>query len=486
MEPRQSEQASALLAAIVDSSDDAIISKGLDGIVTSWNKGAERLFGYTADETIGKPITIIIPSDRLGEEPEILGRLQRGERVDHFETIRRRKDGALLNISLTISPVRDGRGTIIGASKIARDITDRKRAEEAIRTLNNQLSADLSAMARMQQLSTRLVQAEGFAELLDEIVAAGTEITGADMGNIQLLEDGVWKIVAQRGFDAASLQLFGEGSDYLVVCGTALERGERVIVEDIRESPIFIGTRASDVMLAAGVRAVQSTPLITRSGHVLGIFSTHYHAPQRPGDRELHRLDLLARQAADLIERKQSETALLASEAKFRQLAEELRRVNQDLEQFAYSASHDLQEPLRTIKIYSELLTQRYAGQIEGKGREFLDYLHQGASQMEILVRDLLTYTQVTKVDSPEQDADANEALTAALSNLSGAVAESGANITWGILPSLRVHGTHLKQLFQNLIGNAIKYRSPERPPVIHVSAQREGDAWLFSVRDMV
>jgi light-regulated signal transduction histidine kinase (bacteriophytochrome) len=110
--------------------------------------------------------------------------------------------------------------------------------------------------------------------------------------------------------------------------------------------------------------------------------------------------------------------------------------------------------------------------------------MHQGASQMEILVRDLLTYTQVTKVDSPEQDADANEALTAALSNLSGAVVESGTNITWGILPSLRVHGTHLKQLFQNLIGNAIKYRSPERPPVIHVSAQRDGDVWLFSVRD--
>src|SRR5450432_3422717 len=112
-----------LLSAIVDSSDDAIISKSLDGIITSWNKSAERLFGYAAKEMIGQPITLLIPPDRLDEEPEIISRLRRGERVEHFETIRGCKDGSMIDISLTISPIRDESGRIIGASKVARDIT---------------------------------------------------------------------------------------------------------------------------------------------------------------------------------------------------------------------------------------------------------------------------------------------------------------------------------------------------------------------------
>jgi two-component system, chemotaxis family, CheB/CheR fusion protein len=128
------------LAAIVESSDDAIVSKDLNGVIVSWNRGAERLFGYSADEVIGKSIMIIIPEEHEHEEPEILARIRRGERVDHYETIRRRKDGSRVNISLTISPVRDGRGRIVGASKIARDITDRKRAEEE----RNLLVAELS------------------------------------------------------------------------------------------------------------------------------------------------------------------------------------------------------------------------------------------------------------------------------------------------------------------------------------------------------
>ncbi len=123
-------EAAAFLAAIVESSDDAIISKSLQGIITTWNLSAERLFGYTADEAVGRPITILIPEDRLDEEPAILARINAGERVDHFETIRRRKDGTLIDISLTISPIRDSDGKIVGASKIARDISERKRAAE--------------------------------------------------------------------------------------------------------------------------------------------------------------------------------------------------------------------------------------------------------------------------------------------------------------------------------------------------------------------
>jgi PAS domain S-box-containing protein len=130
--PKQAEEITGLLAAIVASSDDAIISKNLNGTITSWNKSAERIFGYTSEEAIGEHITLIIPQERHAEEADILDRLRRGERIDHFHTVRRRKDGTLLQVSLTISPVRDLSGRVIGASKVARDITAQKEAERAL------------------------------------------------------------------------------------------------------------------------------------------------------------------------------------------------------------------------------------------------------------------------------------------------------------------------------------------------------------------
>jgi len=145
------EEMRQLLAAIVDSSDDAIVSKTLDGVIMSWNRGAQIIFGYTAAEAVGKHILLIIPEDLHAEEADVLARLRRGERIDHFETVRRTKDGRLIPISLTVSPVRDARGTIIGASKVARDISERKQAEEALRRSHEELeqrvrerTADLS------------------------------------------------------------------------------------------------------------------------------------------------------------------------------------------------------------------------------------------------------------------------------------------------------------------------------------------------------
>jgi PAS domain S-box-containing protein len=145
-ERKRAEQAAVHLASIVESSDDAIVSKDLDGIITTWNRGAERLFGYTAEEAIGKPITLLIPPDRLDEEPRIIERIRRGERVDHYETVRRRKDGSLIDISLTVSPMRDRNGRIVGASKIARDITERKLAEARLRESERRLQDLLTAI----------------------------------------------------------------------------------------------------------------------------------------------------------------------------------------------------------------------------------------------------------------------------------------------------------------------------------------------------
>jgi PAS domain S-box-containing protein len=134
------------LAAIVESSDDAIIAKNLDGIITNWNEGAERMFGYRHDEVIGKPITILLPCDRIDEEPQILARIRSGEKIHHFETVRRRKDGGLIDISLAVSPIRDGAGRIVGASNISRDISDRKRAEAKLKQSERRLQELLAAI----------------------------------------------------------------------------------------------------------------------------------------------------------------------------------------------------------------------------------------------------------------------------------------------------------------------------------------------------
>lgn len=158
---RESEQRLRYLGSIVENSDDAIVSKNLDGIITSWNSGAERIFGYTAEEAIGRPITIVVPADRQSEEREILTRIRRGERIDHFETIRQPKLGSRIFVSLTVSPVKDAAGKIVGASKIARNITEQKRAQDQIATLareaehrSKNLLANVQAAVNLSQSDT--------------------------------------------------------------------------------------------------------------------------------------------------------------------------------------------------------------------------------------------------------------------------------------------------------------------------------------------
>jgi PAS domain S-box-containing protein len=153
-ERKQAEERKAKLAAIVESSDDAIISKDLNGIITTWNTGAERIFGYAAWEVIGRSVTILGPPDRLDEVHGILERIRRGERVHHFETVRRRKDGTLLDVSLSVSPIIDESGKVVGASKVARDISERKRAEDALREKEDALEMARAELTRVSRLTT--------------------------------------------------------------------------------------------------------------------------------------------------------------------------------------------------------------------------------------------------------------------------------------------------------------------------------------------
>jgi len=163
---RRADEYAERLGAIVESSDDAIISKDLNGVIKSWNSGAQRLFGYTAEEAIGRPVTILIPEDRIDEEPEIIERIRRGERVDHYETVRMRKDGGLIDISLTVSPVRSSDGRIVGASKIARDISERRRAQQQQNLLLNEMKHRIkNTLAMVQALSMQTLRGASAAEL---------------------------------------------------------------------------------------------------------------------------------------------------------------------------------------------------------------------------------------------------------------------------------------------------------------------------------
>ena len=159
-ESKSAEQRLRLMASIVELSDDAIVSKTLDGIIANWNRGAERIFGYTSEEAIGQPITILIPADRQSEEGEILTRIRRGERIDHYETVRRRKDGSLIVVSLTVSPVRNAEGEVIGASKIARDITEQKRNQEQIALLAREAEHRSKNLLATVQATVMLSQSE--------------------------------------------------------------------------------------------------------------------------------------------------------------------------------------------------------------------------------------------------------------------------------------------------------------------------------------
>jgi PAS domain S-box-containing protein len=199
-ERKQAQQADSLLAAIVGSSDDAIISKNFDGIITSWNKSAERIFGYTADEAIGKPIMLLIPEGSRGEEEEIIARLRRGERVDHFETTRVRKDGSTLDVSLTISPVRDGTGRVAGASKVARDITERKLAERALRNSEESFRAIVETTPEC----VKLVARDG---TLLHMNSSGLAMVGAD-GAEMVIGKNVYDLIAPQ--DRERFRAFNE------------------------------------------------------------------------------------------------------------------------------------------------------------------------------------------------------------------------------------------------------------------------------------
>lgn len=329
------------LAAIIESSDDAIIGKSLDGIITDWNAGAERIFGYTPDEIIGKSILTIIPADRRAEEDEIIGKLKKGERLEHFETVRQRKDGTLIHISLTVSPIKAADGSIIGASKIARDITMRKQTEallmmqsEHLRTLNrvaNVISRDLD-LDRIVQAATDI----------------GTELTGAKFGaffyNVVDEAGESYQLYTLSGAAREAFDHFGMPRNTAVFAPTFA--GDEVIrSDDIRVDPRY-GRSAPHYGMPKGHLPVVSylaVPVISVSGEVLGgLFFAHDEPARFTADTE------------NLISAIAAQTAVAMDNARLHKAAqleiEQRRRAEESKELLLHELKHRVKNTLATIQ----------------------------------------------------------------------------------------------------------------------------------------
>lgn len=359
---------------------------------------------------------------------------------------------------------------IVVRSKRGR-IEAEERKDDMQRALNAQLTSELSAMTRMQQLSMRLVQTGEFSKLLEGILDGAVEITGADKGNIQLLENDVLKIVAQRGFDAPFLDFFNSVKHYdPVACGAALQRSERVIVEDVANSPIFAGAPALDVMLSAGVRAVQSTPLLSRTGQVLGMFSTHHCAPHRPDERQLRILDILARQAADLIERTRAEERLHQSE--------ELKAAALD------AMAHEIRNPLNSAKLAATTLLSEHAGSELDK-REMLTIIEEELNRADGIIDETvhLARVEASQLFLRKEPVNLARLIPAAIEEMR--VLASRRPIRMSVpepLPPVECDKDMIARVLHQLLSNALKY-SPD-DSLITVSAEFAEAAILIEVVD--
>jgi PAS domain S-box-containing protein len=295
------------LAAIIESSDDAIVSLDLDGVIATWNGGAERLLGYAASEVIGKPVAMLIPPDREGEERQILCRIRRGERIAHYRTIRRRKDGSLVPVSLTVSPVGDGSGAIIGASKIARDMSEQDR------TLHS-LSQRMAEQAALYEFTDRLFRAQGLAEIHEAALDAIILALGCDRASILMFDEaGVMKFVAARGL-SEGYRVAVEGHSPWT---RETKNPEPIATPDIDAADFDTALKAT--IKAEGVAALAFIPLTAR-GELVGKFMTYYKAPHDFTESDIAVAVTIARQLGFSIERFRAEQAreLLLAETQHR------------------------------------------------------------------------------------------------------------------------------------------------------------------------
>lgn len=439
---REDAERQARLAAIVDSSDDTIVSKTLDGIITTWNRAAERMFGYTQEEAIGRHISLIIPPDRLKEEEYIIGQIRSGNKVDHFETIRIGKSGNEIPISLTISPIVDDNGRIIGASKIARDISALVAAQETARRY-------LERLEIMNLVVESISEELDLNKILQKVTDATTQLTGAKFGAFfynKTDERGEsYMLYTLSGAPREAFERFQMPRNTAVFGATFA--GEGVVrSDDITKDPRY-GKNAPYYGMPKGHLPVVSylaVPVISRSGKVIGgLFFGHDEPGKFTSDHESLVVSIAAQAAIGI------DNAILY---------EEVKALNDKKDEFIGLASHELKTPLTSIGGYLQILSRISSDE---NSKKFIGKTLQQLKKLTTLVNDLL---DVSKIEAGKLQLDIEEFnlvdLVAETVELIGHSSSKHQLVLENKPPACLItsDARRIEQVLINLLTNAIKY----------------------------
>jgi PAS domain S-box-containing protein len=467
------ERLRALLAAIVVSSEDAIASKGLDGVVTSWNDGAERLFGYSAAEMIGQPIMRIIPPELQHEEVDILAKIRAGERIDRYETVRLCKNGERVEISLTLSPVRDRSGVVVGAAKIAHDITARKRAERA-------LAEEAHALETLNRVGQAVAAQFELERIVQIVTDAGTELAGAAFGaffyNVIRESDESYWLYTLSGVSRDKFAQFPMPRATEVFGPTF--RGEGVVrSRDIRADPRY-GHNSPYLGMPPGhlpVCSYLAVPVVSHTGEVLGgLFFGH----PEPGvfDERAERLVVgISAQAAIAIDNARLFQTLRDREAQLKEAAaereqflqseraarSEAERLGHMKDEFLATLSHELRTPLNAIQGWTALLRQRDV--VREDQERGLETIARNVRAQGQIINDLLDMSRIIsgKIHLEVQPLQLHEVILSAIDVVHQSAVAKRIRIhplldsTIGLV---RGDPNRLQQVLWNLLTNAVKF----------------------------
>ena len=433
----RSTQTALQLAAIVDSSADAIIGKNLNSIVTSWNAGAERMFGYSAAEMLDSSIVRLIPLDLQQEEQAILNRLKSGLHIDQFETVRIRKDGSLIDVSLTISPIRNFAGEIIAASAIARDISEQKRGQRALE----------ESEARFRQLADSMPDIVWTSRpdgVLDYYNHRWYEYTGQPEG---LAGDESWAPVLHP--------------DDLARCAATWSRavasGSPYTIEYR-----FLDHRTQEYRWHLG----RALAIRDENGEIVRWYGT---------GTDIHELKTAQ---ADL------EGARTTLEQRVHDRTTQLAAANKELEAFSYSVSHDLRAPLRAVSGFSRIVAEEHAANLDSEGKRYLQTIQTSAMHMGHLLDDLLAFSHVGRESMKIADLNMRNVVESAFATFHADLRDRRVDLAVRDLPRASGDVALLRQVWINLLSNALKYTRSREVTSITVGAQGTGERPVFFIRD--